>query len=179
MRDIKFRGWDGSKYDIGSDGSIWSNDFNNSGKRKELKKYYDKKDGYKVVYLTIGGVRKIHAVRKLVAHVFLGERPKGLVINHKNGIRDDDRAENLEYVTQRENTLHGWRVNGRKHSEKHMARVRTQFSGANNPKAKLTAGQVDGIRDMRKRGFLLKEIASNYQMSIPQIWAICAKKFWV
>lgn len=107
MREIKFRAWDGSKYDIGSDGSVWSNDFNNSGKRKALKLYKDR-DGYNVVWLTIDGVRRIHAVRKLVALSFLGERPAKMQINHKNGIRDDDREENLEYLTSRENTLHGW-----------------------------------------------------------------------
>lgn len=117
-RIIKFRAWDGSKYDIGSDGSIWSNDFNNSGKRGQLKKYNDKKDGYKIVYLTINGVRRVHAVRRLVALTYLGKRPDGLVINHKNGIRDDDRAENLEYITSQANTLHGWRSNGRKFSDK-------------------------------------------------------------
>ena len=117
MRTIKFRAWDKSKYDIGSDGSIWSNDFNNSGKRKELKKYFDNKDGYKIVYLTIGNVRKVYPVRKLAAVSFLGERPKGLVINHKNGFRDDDRAENLEYVTQQYNTQDGWK-RGRQITEK-------------------------------------------------------------
>ena len=116
-REIKFRAWDKSKYDIGSDGSVWSNDFNNSGKRKELKLYKDP-DGYNTVFLTIKTVRKIHAVRKLVALTFLGERPEKLQINHKNGKRDDDRVENLEYVTSQENSLHGWRVNGRKPSEK-------------------------------------------------------------
>lgn len=115
-RTLKFRGWQNSKYDIGDDGSVWSNDFNNSGKRKELKTYLE--DGYRIVYLTIKGVRKIYPVRKLVALTWLGERPLGLVINHKNGIRNDDNVENLEYVTQRENTLHGWRSNGRKFSDK-------------------------------------------------------------
>lgn len=115
-REIKFRAWDKGKYEIGSDGSIFSSDFNNSGKRKQLKLYKDR-DGYNVVWFTIKGVRRIHPVRKLVAESFLGKRPKGLVINHKNGIRDDDRVENLEYMTSQENTIHGWK-RGRKSSER-------------------------------------------------------------
>lgn len=122
QREIKFRAWDGSKYDIGDDGSVWSNDFNNSGKRKQLKLYKDR-DGYNTVFLTIVGVRRIHAVRKLVALTFLGERttPKHQ-INHKNGVRDDDQVENLEYLTSRENTLHGW-ARGRKHSKKQLLAI--------------------------------------------------------
>lgn len=113
-REIKFIAL--NKYEIGSDGSIWSNDFNNSGKRKQLKLYKDR-DGYNVVWFTIKRIRRIHPVRKLVAEAFLGERPKGLVINHKNGVRADDRAENLEYITSQANTIHGWK-RGRKPSEK-------------------------------------------------------------
>ena len=40
-----------------------------------------------------------------------------MVINHKNGFRDDDRAENLEYVTQQYNTQDGWK-RGRQITEK-------------------------------------------------------------
>lgn len=121
MREIKFRAWDESKYDIGDDGSVWSNDFNNSGKRKQLKLYKDR-DGYNTVFLTIGGIRRIHAVRRLVAYTFLGKRPQGLQINHKNGIRDDDRVGNLEYITSRENTLHGW-ARGRKHPKHQLLAI--------------------------------------------------------
>jgi hypothetical protein len=39
----------------------------------------------------------------LVAETWLGPRPKGLVISHKNEDKTDDRVENIEYVTQSEN----------------------------------------------------------------------------
>jgi len=133
MRQIKFRAWDNSKYDIGSDGSIWSNDFNNSGKRKELKKYYDRKDGYMIVYLTINNKRKVYPVRKLVAITFLGKRPDKLVINHKNGVRDDDRAENLEYVTSQYNAKDGWN-RGRKVTPKMREVARQKMIKINNKK---------------------------------------------
>ncbi|HEX3861313.1 MAG TPA: HNH endonuclease [Stellaceae bacterium] len=108
---------------------MWSNDFNNSGMRKSLKLYKDR-DGYHVVWLTIGGARRIHAVRKLVALTFLGERPPKMQINHKNGIRNDDREDNLEYLTSRENTLHGW-ARGRKHSKKQLLASSKAMTAAN------------------------------------------------
>ncbi len=176
-RVIKFRAWD--KYEIGSDGSVWSTDFNNSGKRKQLKLYKDR-NGYNVVWFTIKGKRAIHPVRKLVAYLFLGVRPDGLVINHKNGKRDDDRADNLEYVTQRENILHGWRVNGRKTSEKSLALMKERFSGEKNPKSKVTKEQVKQIRMLRETfKWSLAQIGRHYSLSRPQVSAICNNKFWV
>jgi len=123
MRDIKFRAWEGSdKYVAGSDGLIYSTDFNHTGKTKALKGGLDR-DGYPHVLLNIGGKRLWRSNHKLVALAFIGERPKGLVINHKNGNRADSRPENLEYVTQSENTRHGFRA-GRVISEQQKQAMR-------------------------------------------------------
>src|SRR6476619_6937137 len=40
---------------------------------------------------------KHHFVHGLVAAAFIGERPEGYTVNHINGIKDDNRPENLEY----------------------------------------------------------------------------------
>jgi hypothetical protein len=47
---------------------------------------------------------------RIVAEAFLGES-NGLHVNHKNSNKLDDSLENLEYVTQRENTQHAYRKN--------------------------------------------------------------------
>lgn len=60
-----------------------------------------------------GGTRKKHAVHRLVAHAFVEGFQTGLIVNHKNGSRSDNRAENLEWVTHSENLRHAYGELGR------------------------------------------------------------------
>lgn len=60
-------------------------------------------------YLRVGlsnGKLKIFKIHKLVAISFLNHVPNGykIVVDHKNNIKTDNRAENLQLVTNRENT---------------------------------------------------------------------------
>ncbi len=48
-----------------------------------------------------------YTVHSLIAGAFHGPRPAGLVIDHVNGDPSDNRAANLEYVTQGENIRRG------------------------------------------------------------------------
>ena len=45
-------------------------------------------------------------IHKLVMLAFVGEKKQGMVVNHKNGVKSDNRVENLEYITPKENTIH-------------------------------------------------------------------------
>jgi len=65
------------------------------------------KSGYVVVSLMGSfGLSKTRKVHQLVSESFLGHTPNGniLVVNHKNFIKTDNRVENLEIVTNRENS---------------------------------------------------------------------------
>jgi hypothetical protein len=68
------------------------------------------KHGYKQVGVSRSCKRKRFNVHALVAHAFCDGYEPGLVVNHKNGIKTDNRKENLEWVTVRENNLHSFRV---------------------------------------------------------------------
>jgi hypothetical protein len=71
--------------------------------------------GYSIVGLpptvakTKGGKCKSEHVHSLVAAAFLGPRPEGLHINHKDGNRENPKPSNLEYITQKENIRDGVR----------------------------------------------------------------------
>lgn len=63
---------------------------------------------YYTVSLTNSQVTRTHYVHRLVAEAYV-ENPDGKpFVNHKNGIKTDNRAENLEWVTHRENIQHAF-----------------------------------------------------------------------
>ena len=85
----------------------------NLGNVKSLKwnKEIIMKQGISSRYLAVNlrkeNISKIYRVHVLVAMAFLNYKPNGkqdFVIDHKNGVRTDNRLENLQIVTQRENT---------------------------------------------------------------------------
>ena len=63
-------------------------------------------NGYKVVVLADNTKRKTIKIHQLVAMAFLNHKPNGLknVVNHKDFNRQNNKVENLEIVTQRENS---------------------------------------------------------------------------
>lgn len=88
-------------YKVSSLGNVKSVKF---GKDTILKKKIRNK--YLAVNLTKNGVVKDFNIHQLVAIAFLNHKPNGMekVINHINFIKTDNRVENLEIVTSRENS---------------------------------------------------------------------------
>ena len=62
--------------------------------------------GYSVCNLSSKGKQKIFKVHKLVAMAFLNHTPNGhnTVVDHINNLKIDNRLENLQITSQRENT---------------------------------------------------------------------------
>jgi hypothetical protein len=102
-------------YQISNTGKIKSLEFY---KKNEFKKYKTKErilsqhindKGYYCVDLYKDGKRKKFKSHRLVLLSFLGE--SSLIINHINGIKTDNRVENLEYCTYSHNLKHAYDTN--------------------------------------------------------------------
>ena len=63
-------------------------------------------DGYADVQLHINGKKKVERVHRLVALAFIPNPEGKPQVNHINCIRNDNRVENLEWVSREENTAH-------------------------------------------------------------------------
>lgn len=71
-------------------------------KTNKILKYRYQKNGYASVSLK----QKNYLVHRLVAKTFLQTTNDKIQVNHKNCIKSDNRLENLEWVTKKENTQH-------------------------------------------------------------------------
>lgn len=62
--------------------------------------------GYIRYKLTVNNKPKLIFAHRLVAMAFLDCKESSLIVNHKNGIKTDNRVSNLEWCTHSENTIH-------------------------------------------------------------------------
>lgn len=109
------------RYEISSLGRVRSTEFfftDATGRTQRLssriRKLSNNHAGYPICDLQAGGYIKRFFVHRLVAFVFLPKDQVSEQVNHKNGIRDDNRIENLEWISASENCKHAFRVLGRK-----------------------------------------------------------------
>lgn len=75
-----------------------------SGKIRESN--YNSSSTYEMILLNNGKVKKNTPIHRIVAELFIDNVFHKKYVNHKNGIKKDNRAENLEWVTASENIKH-------------------------------------------------------------------------
>lgn len=110
---------------------------------------------------------KFRRPHRLVAEAFIPKVEGKNYINHKNGIKKDNRIENLEWCTFKENSDHAWRTG------------LIDNRGENMGWAKLTQQQVNEIRSKYiPRKYSMRKLAKEYKVSYGAINAIINNKNW-
>lgn len=77
--------------------------------------------GYMTVNLCKNGKSNTKRVHRLVAIAFLGE--SNLQIDHKDGNKQNNKLDNLEYVTPKENTKRAWENGLSKYTEERKQKL--------------------------------------------------------
>ncbi len=89
-------------YQISNYGRVKSLNYKRTGKERILKPTKDS-NGYFTVNLRINGTTKSFKTHRLVAKAFIPNPENKSEVDHINTIRDDNRVENLRWVTREEN----------------------------------------------------------------------------
>jgi hypothetical protein len=127
-----------------------------------------KRNGYAQVRLSRGSRQDNRwiSIHRLVAIAFLGEPTANQQVNHRNGLKADNRLANLDWTLPRDNTKHAF-----------ITGLRCSLKGAQVPWAKLTVEEVREIR--RQRGCTShQELANRYGVSRSTISLILEGKNW-
>ena len=131
-------------------------------------KQTESRGGYLTVGLSKDARQKIMSVHRLVAFHFHEYRP-GLVVNHIDFDRKNNRADNLEWVTYLQNNRHSRAAD---RYPAHTARANPNMA------KKLTAKDADEIKRLRAEGMTYVAIAKVFNMDKSNAYSICKGKSW-
>ena len=145
----------------------------------EDKKVFVKDDGY--IATTLGnGKQSYKYVHRLVAEAFIKNKHNKPQVNHINGIKGDNRAENLEWVTPAENIRHAIDTGLLKYKKKEKEIKNSKYSlGEEVNGSKLTPEEVIEIRVLWElREFKQVELAEKFGVDNSTINDIIRRKRW-
>ena len=120
--------------------------------------------GYFVASVTINGKKTCCLVHVMVAAAFIGPKPDSLLVLHRNGDKNDNRAGNLYYGTQRQNI---------EDSIKHGTKAR----GVTHGMVKIAPDVVHLIRSLSNE-MSQREIARHVGLGQSQVHRIIARQSW-
>jgi hypothetical protein len=124
--------------------------------------------GYHRIKFTYNRKRYTVFVHRAVYSFFHGEIPDGMMINHKDGNKQNNALSNLEIVTPRENIFHA----------RYVLKTNKSF-GETHPFARLKAYDIGRILYYHNRGiYNTKQLAAMFCVSTTQIYKIRKLKAW-
>jgi hypothetical protein len=123
--------------------------------------------GYPSAALCVRGKHATKLVHALVAAAFIGPRPRGLQLDHIDGVKTNNRPSNLQYVTCQENIRRAMKLG-----------LRAKFKGESHGMAKLTNADVRAIRKAHRAGETQTALGPQYGVTQANISEIVNRKTW-
>ena len=161
-------------YKISDRGRLKTFNWKGSGREAIMKPALDGCGYLRTMIKSDKGCTHTVKMHRLVLLAFVGTPKDGLQCNHKNGIRNDNRLINLEWVTPSENSKHSFKIG------------LNSNRGELNPAATLTDQQVIEIRrnyqygrkSRHDGGKTKKQIAKEYNTTVNVIKFIIQGRTW-
>lgn len=156
-------------YSIDKNGNVFSCRYNN----KIIKDYNLNKTGYRIIRLNINNKKTNILVHRAVALTYLKNPFCLSEINHKNGIKNDNRLSNLEWTSRANNIKHAYKKNL-------IDRNKKGLKGSSNVFSKLTEENVIFIRNFSKENprKTHKEISYMFNITSSNVSYIIKRKTW-
>lgn len=124
--------------------------------------------GYEKVVLSDEPRRRTYSVHQLVARAFIGPPPTPKhQINHLDGHKDNNRVQNLEWVTLSQNVLHAFRTG-----------LKEPMRGSRHGVAKLTEENVAVIRRLKGKGLSGAKVAAWFGVHMQLVYLIWWGRIW-
>lgn len=129
-------------------GRLWRRHGSDMQLRKDQKGYLS------VLLCYPHGKGKLHKVHRLVAKAFIDNPDNLPQVNHLNGIKSDNRVENLEWSNNSANIKHAYQTG-----------LLRKPAGELNPSAKLKNKDLPRIFELRKTGMSCQKIGALFGVS--------------
>jgi hypothetical protein len=156
------------RYEVSNLGNVRSKNWNGTKKTKTLKQY-ENSCGYLQVHIHYGKLNRNILVHRIVAEVFVKNPANKKCVNHKDGNKQNNTANNLEWASHKENTRHALKTG-----------LMIPNRGEKVGSSKLTRVEVDEIRQLYNSGAckIIYRLAKKYNVKTGTIYAIIRNKTW-